>query len=72
VQKYTYTSFIMIGSSIQKLIGEDTQTHRQHGDFISLLLFLQNMEIWIKFGRYFEGSGRGLIKALFSIFSSRD
>jgi hypothetical protein len=31
-------SFITIGSGIQKLIG-DTQTHRQHGDRISLLSF---------------------------------
>jgi hypothetical protein len=33
--------FIKINSAIQKLIGEytDTQTHRQHGDRISLLLF---------------------------------
>jgi hypothetical protein len=32
-------SFIKIGSGIQKLIGGDTQTHRQHGDRISLLSF---------------------------------
>jgi hypothetical protein len=31
-------SFIKIGSGIQKLIG-GAQTHRTHGDFISLLLF---------------------------------
>jgi hypothetical protein len=30
-------SFIKIGSSIHKLTGEDTQTHRQDGDRISLL-----------------------------------
>jgi hypothetical protein len=32
-------SFIRIGSGIQKLIGggEDSETHRQHGDRISLL-----------------------------------
>jgi hypothetical protein len=29
---------IKIGSGIQKLIGGDTQTHRQRGDLISLLL----------------------------------
>jgi hypothetical protein len=34
-------SFVKIGASIQKLI---TQTHRQHGDFISLLLFSENKE----------------------------
>jgi hypothetical protein len=33
-------SFIKISSAIQKLIGWDTQTHRKHGDGISLLLFL--------------------------------
>jgi hypothetical protein len=33
-----------IGSGIQKLIEVDTQTHRQHGDRISLLLFFQNKE----------------------------
>jgi hypothetical protein len=30
-------SFIKIGSGNKKLIGEDSQTHRQHGDRISLL-----------------------------------
>jgi hypothetical protein len=30
-------SFIKIGSGIQELTGGDTQTHRQHGDRISLL-----------------------------------
>jgi hypothetical protein len=34
-------SFIMIGSSIQKV---DMWIHRQHGDLISLLLFIQNKE----------------------------
>jgi hypothetical protein len=29
-------SFIQIGSGIQKLIGGDTQTHRQPGDAVSL------------------------------------
>jgi hypothetical protein len=32
-------SFIKIGSGIQKLIGENSQTHRQRGDLISLLQF---------------------------------
>jgi hypothetical protein len=33
-------SFIKIGSGIQKLMrGGGSQTHRQHGDLISLLLF---------------------------------
>jgi hypothetical protein len=32
-------SFIKIGSDIQKLIGGIQQTHRQHGDRISLLSF---------------------------------
>jgi hypothetical protein len=30
-------SFIQIGSGIQKLKGEQSKTHRQHGDRISLL-----------------------------------
>jgi hypothetical protein len=30
-------SFINTGSGIQKLIGRDTQTHKQHGGRISLL-----------------------------------
>jgi hypothetical protein len=33
-------SFIKTGSGIQKLIGRDSQTHRQYGDCISLLSFL--------------------------------
>jgi hypothetical protein len=35
---------IHICLDIQKLIGGDTQTHRQHGDRISLLLFFKNKE----------------------------
>jgi hypothetical protein len=35
-------NFIKIDSAIQKLMGEDTQTHRQHGDRISLLFFKKN------------------------------
>jgi hypothetical protein len=34
-------SFVKIGSGSQKLIGEDTQTHRQRGYRISLLLFFK-------------------------------
>jgi hypothetical protein len=34
-------SFIKIGSGIQKLIEEDTQTHRQQRDLISLLYFFK-------------------------------
>jgi hypothetical protein len=41
-------SFIKIGSSIQRLIEGDSQTHRQHGDLISLLLFFQNKENALK------------------------
>jgi hypothetical protein len=33
------SDFIKIGSAIQKLIRGDTQTHREHGDRISLLSF---------------------------------
>jgi hypothetical protein len=40
--------FIMIGSGIQKLIGGNSQTHRQHGDRISLLSFFPNKEIRLK------------------------
>jgi hypothetical protein len=37
---YSYIPiFIKIGSNIQKLMGGG-DTHRQHGDLISLLLFL--------------------------------
>jgi hypothetical protein len=32
-------SFIKIGSGIQKLIGVEGYTHRQHGDHIHLLPF---------------------------------
>jgi hypothetical protein len=35
-------SFIKTGSVIQKLIGWDSQTHRQQDDFISLPLFFEN------------------------------
>jgi hypothetical protein len=41
-------SSIKIGSAIQKLIGWDTQTHRQHGDRIHLLSFFQNKESMLK------------------------
>jgi hypothetical protein len=37
-------SSVKIGSGIQKLIMWDTDTHRQHGDLICLLLFFQNKE----------------------------
>jgi hypothetical protein len=39
-------SFIKISSGIQKLIGGggDSQTHRQHADLLSLLLFFKNKE----------------------------
>jgi hypothetical protein len=36
-------SFMKNGSGIEKLIGWDSQTHRQHGDLISLFFF-QNKE----------------------------
>jgi hypothetical protein len=35
-------SFIKICSIIQKLQGGDSQTHKQHGDLLSLLLLFQN------------------------------
>jgi hypothetical protein len=37
-------SFIKIGLGIQKLIREGTQTYRQQGDLISLLLLFRNKE----------------------------
>jgi hypothetical protein len=39
-------SFINIGSGMQKIIEGDT--HRQHGDLISLLLLLLNKESRLK------------------------
>jgi hypothetical protein len=42
------SSFTKIGSGIQKLIEGDTQTHRQHGDRISLLYFFRNKESRLK------------------------
>jgi hypothetical protein len=52
-------SFIKIGSGIQKLIGDDTQTHkhRQHCDLISLLLFFQNKESRLKKRTYIQAPG---------------
>jgi hypothetical protein len=41
-------SFIKVGSAIQKLIAGDTHTDTQKGDQISLLLFFQNKESWLK------------------------
>jgi hypothetical protein len=35
-------SFVQIGSGLQTFVKGETQTHRQHGDFISLLLFFEN------------------------------
>jgi hypothetical protein len=43
-------SFIKIVSGIQKLMdGGDTQTHRKHGDCISLLLFFKHKETKLKY-----------------------
>jgi hypothetical protein len=44
------SSFIKIGSGIQKLMGWNMQTHRQHEDRISLLLL------------YFENKGKVKVK----------
>jgi hypothetical protein len=41
-------SYIQIVSGIQKLITGDSQTHRQYGDCISLLLFFQNTDSRLK------------------------
>jgi hypothetical protein len=43
--KIDIPDFRKIGSTIQKLIKGDTQTRRQHGDRISLLVFCPNKEI---------------------------
>jgi hypothetical protein len=43
-----YNKFHKTGSGIQKLTGGDTQTRREHGDRISLLLFFLNKEIRLK------------------------
>jgi hypothetical protein len=47
-------SFVKIGSGIQTLVG-DKQTHIEHGDLISLLLFFQNKESRLK-SRLMESS----------------
>jgi hypothetical protein len=39
--RYLIPKFMKIGSNIQKFVRD---THRQHGDRISLYLFLQNKE----------------------------
>jgi hypothetical protein len=41
-------SFMKIGSSILKLIREDSQTHRELGDLISPLLFFRSKESRLK------------------------
>jgi hypothetical protein len=41
-------NFTEIGLGIQKLIGGDSQTHRQHGYCISLLPFFENKESGLK------------------------
>jgi hypothetical protein len=41
-------SFIKISSGIQKLTRDDSQTYRQNGDLISILLFLKSKEGRIK------------------------
>jgi hypothetical protein len=45
--------FIKIGSTIQNLIGGGSQTHRQHGDRIRVLLFYHNKESRIKMYYYY-------------------
>jgi hypothetical protein len=42
-------SFINTGSGIQRFMGDTYRnTHRQEGDFISLLLYLENQESRLK------------------------
>lgn len=38
-------SFISTGSGIQKVTRRDSQTHRYHGDNISLISVFQNKEV---------------------------
>jgi hypothetical protein len=45
-------SFIKVGSAIQMLIRRDSQTHRQHGERISLLSPFQNKESRLKTDSY--------------------
>jgi hypothetical protein len=49
------SSFITTSSGTEKLLGGGIytyiQTHRQQGDFISLLLFLQNKESRLKMNK---------------------
>jgi hypothetical protein len=58
-------SFIKVGSGIQKLIfGADSQTQRQHGDCISLLLFFFKIRaLWAGFevsNPLFSQAGSGI------------
>jgi hypothetical protein len=39
-------TFIKIDSGIPKWTGVDTQTNRQHGDLISLLIFFHHFKFW--------------------------
>jgi hypothetical protein len=41
-------SFINIGSGNQKLIGRDTQTHREEDNHIRQFLFFQNKQSWLQ------------------------
>jgi hypothetical protein len=49
-------SFMKIGSGFQKLLGVGIhkQIYRQHGDLISLILFIHNKESRIISNKYFE------------------
>jgi hypothetical protein len=49
-------SCLKFGSGIQKWIGWNSQTHRQHGDLISLLLCFQHKESRLKYIKYTAGS----------------
>jgi hypothetical protein len=64
-------SFIKIGSDIQKLLGcgIHTQTHREQGDFISLLLFFQSKEGRLKSNYFGLWSQQSASEKPFTIYS---
>jgi hypothetical protein len=53
------SSFIKTGSGIQKFIGRSTQTHSQHGNLISLVLyFFKIRKVGYRFSRCFVHTDR--------------
>jgi hypothetical protein len=61
-------SFIRIGSDIQKLIGRDSQTHRQHAHCISLpSFFSQNMKSTLKVRNCIESKNSNGVVVVVSV-----